>query len=645
MGFVATFRAAFRSINLWIAIGMWFAAVAVHSRELATHAPPSAKSYAIDQSLYFPTPEIEQAEFKQRIEESITFPVVAPVEPMALSNYLHRAEMLLAQLQRHSAYLYLRASRDLDDREDADASDRADDAMQSVMATVWSALSTLGNAEFTKASSVDPSLRKYGYVLKRAEQELPHKLPIDQQAVLDEIADPAAANLWSLYQRTMRSTPFPKVDTSNGQFDVKKDARLLNANPDRAIRRTAWEGRMNGYASRADIYAGILLGVVRLNDRIARLKHFPDAPSSAYFSKSLNRTEVAEALVTIKSYAKVQKDYQSMLARHFSAVTGITDVHIWDMPLPEAGLPLPQMTFDQTRTEALAALAPLGVTYVERFRQLLDPVNGRLDVGADQGKRTNGSFSIRAPGVHTGLFVENYGAGLLGESRTVIHEGGHAIHEELMNDSGVSPFYTRGPNWMFEAFATLNEFLLYDHLYQTAKDPRAKAYFLRALIDDMTFGVFGSAEDTTLEQSLYDGVVAGKIKNAADIDALTTAIWREYEIWPASDPQLAHHWITRPLMIQDPLYQVNYLYAGTLAIKMFDMAMHDPAFQRRYMDLLQEGFHASSAELLNKFFRRDLSQHELIDDDMKIIDQEIRVLGGIYNHLDNRFHGDIDNSK
>jgi oligoendopeptidase F len=129
-----------------------------------------------------------------------------------------------------------------------------------------------------------------------------------------------------------------------------------------------------------------------------------------------------------------------------------------------------------------------------------------LDVGTEQGKRTNGGFSVSAPGVPTGLFVESYGAGLLGDSRVIVHEGGHAIHGQLMNERGVSPFYTRGPNWMFEAFATLNEFLLYDYLYQSAKDPRAQAYYLQALIDDIAFSIFGSAEEGTLEQSRYTTV-------------------------------------------------------------------------------------------------------------------------------------------
>jgi oligoendopeptidase F len=598
-------------------------------RELA--GPP----FLIDQTRYFATRDIEQAEYKQRVDEAMNFPAVVPGAPNGLSDYMRRAEILLAQLQRHSAYLYLLASRDIDDRADADASDRADDAGNHLIASVRGAFRALGPTEFDKAASVNPSLRHFEYLLTQAGRGLPHDLPPDEQHVVNELADPAAANLWVLYQQTMRSTPFAKIETAAGQFDVKKDARLLNASPDRAIRRAAWEARMSGYASREDIYAGILLGVARLNDRLAHLKHFPDAPSMVYFSRDLARKDVAEALSAVESHAKVLKAYQRMQAEHFTAITGITDVHIWDMPLPEAGLTLPRMTFDQTRAAALSALTPLGDDYVDHFRALLDPANGRLDVGAEQGKRINGGFSVHAPGVPTGLFVENYGAGLIGDSRVIIHEGGHAIHEQLMLESKVSPFYARGPNWMFEGFATLNEFLLYDYLYKNAKDPRAQAYYLQALIDDIVFSMFGSAEEATLEQSIYDGVARGQIKNAADLDALTVSIWSKYEIWPASEPKIAHYWITRSLMVQDPLYQVNYLYAGMLATKMFEMAEHDPAgFQKRYLELLRHGFFAPPEHLLQTFFGRDVSQAELVTEDMNIVEERINALAEIHKKIE-----------
>ncbi len=613
---------------------LWLATSTPRSANAGPQAAP-ALPYSIDQTRYFPTPGIEQAELKELIEEADAFPAAAPQGAAQLLNYLQRAETLLAQLQRHSAYLNLRASRDLDDRADVDAGDQAGDAIHQLLSTVAKALRTLGDTAFAQNATALPALKPYAYLLLIAAREAAHQLPQTQQVIVDQLADPAQANLWLLYQQTLRSTPFPKVGTPTGDLDVRKDAIVLSENPDRAIRQAAWEGRWNGYVSRADIYAGILLGVVRLNDRVAKLQHFPDAPSMIYFSRNLDRKKVTDALAAIETHADLFKSYQRLRSQHVAAMTGIADVRSWDLSLPSPGFTTPRMTLDQTRAAALSALAPLGPDYVAHFRELLDPANRRMDVAAETGKRTNGGFSVRAPGVPTGLFVESYGRGFLSESRVIVHEGGHAIHGQLMNDSSVSAFYTRGPNWMSEAIATLNEFLLYDHLYQNSVDPKAQAFYLEALIFDITFQLFGSAEEATLEQSIYDGVIAGQIKNAADLDALTLSILSQYEIWPPLEPQLAHTWITKQLLVQDPLYLVNYLYSGLLATKMFDLLKQDPvSFQKRYVTLLREGFHAPPEELLRSFFGRDLSQRQLVDDGMNILQQRVSSLAEIYKKIE-----------
>lgn len=627
-----------RTFSLGLIASIGFLAQPASAQEPAVGAVPvtaQAHAYSIDQTRYFATPQIEAAELKQRMDEAASFPTTAPDGPEALADYLHRAERLLAQLERHAAYLHLRASRDIDDRSDADADERTRDAMDRLVTAVGAALRSLGDSTFARDVAAYPALNRYAYLLARANRDLPHELPREQQAIISELADPASANLWTVYRQTVLSTPFAKVSTAEGEFDARKDARLLAVDPDRAVRQAAWRSRWEGYASRADVYSSILMGVVRLNDRVARLEHFPDAPSKVYFKRGLDRKNVTEALTQVERHADLLKGYQRMRMQHIASLAGIAGLRAWDWSLPAPGFTTPRMTLDQTRVKLLAALAPLGRDYVEQFERLVDPANGRIDIALEQGKRTNGGFSIGAPGVPSGLFVENYGRGLLGDSRIIIHEGGHAIHKELMDEGGVSPFYTTGPNWMFEAFAILNEFLLYDYLYQTSTDPQTSAYYLEALIDDMTVQIFTSAEEATLEQSIYDGVIADRIRNAADLDALTLSIWSKYEIWPESEPEFAHIWTTKSLMYQDPLYLVNYLYAGLLATKMFDMVAHDPSsFQKRYSTLLRDGFHAPPDTLLRNFFGRDLSQQALVDDGMNVLRQRIAALEKIYHKAD-----------
>jgi oligoendopeptidase F len=98
---------------------------------------------------------------------------------------------------------------------------------------------------------------------------------------------------------------------------------------------------------------------------------------------------------------------------------------------------------------------------------------------------------------------------------------------------------------------------------------------------------------------------------------------------------LAHTWIAKSLMVQDPLYLVNYLYAGLLATKMLDMLIQEPViFQKHYAALLREGFHAPPEELLRSFFGRDVSQRQLVDDGMKILQQRVASLADLYKKIE-----------
>ncbi|MGH9643579.1 MAG: M3 family metallopeptidase, partial [Terriglobales bacterium] len=471
------------------------------------------------------------------------------------------------RLERHNAYLQLRSAQDIDDHAAADAEDKIGDAGDALMSAFDSALRALGQDKLTRLQAQRPSLVRYGFEFEKAERNVPHQLPLERERMLNDIADPALSGWWKLYQDMLRNTDFAKVRASDRrEHDVRKDAKALMLDPDRSVRKAAWHGLLAGYAKDLDGYADILLGIVRMHDAIARLRHFADAPSEVYFRQFLSRKEVNDTLAAVQANGGVFKRYQRLRAEHIGAADGIRDPHSWDMALPDPGLAAPRFTLDQARANALAALAPLGEEYVAQFRALLDPPNHRMDVAAEEGKREQGGFSVGGPGFTSALFVQAY-RGYLDDNRVIIHEGGHAIHRQLMSEAGVSPFYQNGPSWMFEAYAILNELLLYDHLYKASNGPAAKAYYLNALVKDMTFQIFTSAEEATLEQSIYDGVAAGKIGNASNLDALTLVALDKFETPHMGEPEHAHLWATKRLMYEDPLYLVNYLYAGLIATR------------------------------------------------------------------------------
>ncbi|HEX7815321.1 M3 family metallopeptidase [Dyella sp.] len=607
----------------------WAATVLAMAVAPMVHGQARAQSYAIDERAYFKSPDSETAQ--RAILKAAIDKLSAPGtgDAAGLLAYLRQVEDLLAMAQRHAAYMHLLSARDIDDHAPVDAGNQIADDESRLVTEVRTTLRRWGAAGFESALAREPALARYRYLFWRAERGLPHELPPDQQSVLDQIADPASDALWNAYQQTQRGIDYGTVHTSHGDLDIEKDAKLLARDPDRSVRQQAWERRWDAYETRSGTFASLLLGVVRLGDREAHLQHFDDAPSAAYFGRQFDRHDVDAMLAAASSHADLLRRYQQWRADHVAAVTGLKDIQPWDMGMNEQGYTPPALSYTQMRKLAHEALTPLGKDYIRHFDALLDPSNRRIDLSPELGKRENDSFSISGPGVPAGLFVSRYTGDLSGAS-VIIHEGGHAMHAQLMDEHGVSPFYRSGTSWMKEAVAILNEFLLRDYLYKHARDPRERAYYLRSLLDDMTLEIFTSAEEGELEQSIYDGVVAGKLRNATDLDALTLKITSRYEIWPARQPRLAHVWMTKRLMYEDPLYLVNYLYAGLLATRMYAMAENNPKdFQQRYTRFLQDGFNDRPEVLLKRFFGKDVRPDELVGDDMMLIERKLDELKGM----------------
>lgn len=590
----------------------------------------AATTYRIDPTAYFAAPADEATERAALDADIASMRTLASPSPAALLGYLRHAETLLARAQRHIAYLHLRASLDIDDHAAADALAAATADTGTVMDKVRDTLRALGKPGFDEAARSEPALGHYGYVLDRAIRGLPHELPPTEQKIVDELSDQGSGALWNTYQKTRRSTVYGSVQTARGNLDAGKDADRLAVDADRAVRQKAWQQRQAANAAHAETYAALLIGVVRINDRAARLQHFADAPEAIYFARQFDRADVDATAHAVEARASVLMDYQRLRAAEIGRLAKIDVVHSWDLTLTPTGFAEPTFDYEQIRRSVPAALAPLGHDYVARFTALLDPAARRTDLAAARGNRVDDNFSIAAPGVPPGLFLGQWSSSVKGAS-VVAHEGGHALHSELMNAHGVSPFYNHGPSWMMEAVAILNEMLFYEHLYRHAPDTATRAYYLQAQLDEMTFEIFTSAEEAQLEASIYDGVIDGRIRNADDLDALTLATTRRFDIWPDIDPELKHAWIGKRLMFQDPLYLANYLYAGLLATKMFAMATTDPRdFQKRYEAMMTSGFDAPPKEILRRFFGHELSPGDLVDADMAVISAKTAALGKLY---------------
>jgi oligoendopeptidase F len=363
--------------------------------------------------------------------------------------------------------------------------------------------------------------------------------------------------------------------------------------------------------SSQDPYAALLVSIASARNGVARLRGFPDATSAAYFDRSIDPASVERTLQAVRdsqAYAQYLAVAAKAPKRAFTPRS---------LPVADA-IPL-----------ILAAARPMGSEYAGAYATLLSPTNHRLEICTAPECDDTG-FSVGFLGSESGVYFGGYD-GTTAKARALSHESGHAVHRQFMATHQPIAAYNRGPAFMFESFALFNELLFLDYLYKNAGTSAERAYYLNYFLHDATFQVFGSAEETELESAIYRGVNDGTIKTAADFNALTTKVFARYDPSSVNDPSTKLYWARNRLFFTDPLYDVNYLYAGLLALEYFTRFEADSkSFSPRFVALLKNGFNDSPAALERGLVGINLSDEKtLVANATSLIDARTKLLAAL----------------
>jgi oligoendopeptidase F len=586
----------------------------------ATAAP--ASQYHFDSARYLYTaPRVEQARRFGLLAEVDAFaqqPASSLGSPAALARWLTSYDSLIKRLNRHDTYVYLRAEEDTNDHADA----AADDALGSAIARMGSAaehnLAQVGVERLKTYFAADAALA-------------PYRSFVDSMLARAARLSPCATAGAALTR--------PALESLAGSYETLDNRVAAAAGTQGEAREAGFAARWNPYLRLEERFASLLIPIVGLREGEARLRGFPGAPAAAYFDDQLSPSEVTRTLQAVRE-SEGYRRYVAVLAAAASRRMHLAPaaLHAWDLEQTDAYQP-GRVAFPEALRLILAAEGAMGAEYAGQYARLFQPSSGRIEWCRSQACDRTG-FSVGYAGLVSGVFYGSYG-GDLDSMRAVAHEAGHAVHEELMAEHQPLAIYNTGPKFMSESFAIFNELLFLDHLYRTADGPAARAYYLRRFLDDATFQVWGSAKETALEESIYAAARRGKLHDAADLDALTLRILAAYTPQPAVDPRMRVYWAHDRLYFTDPFYDVNYLFAGLLALEYVRRLADEPTdFPGRYLALLDSGFTDTPRALEKKFLGISLDDpRRLVRDASDLIERRARVLESLYEAAESARRG------
>jgi oligoendopeptidase F len=570
---------------------------------------------------YFASPEAEltsRAQLAQQLTDLEKIQNTFTASSTAMAATLARFERIQTEAVRHDAYLHLRCADDKSDSKACSGENDVDSMVDSHTAFIASGIAVLPAAKIS-ALLKSPSLKPYTYAIAEMRRQNGHDAGAAGEKVLAKLSPDLSDWQDALYEQALSHADFGTVASPQGPLDVVRQRNVLIVHPDRDIRKQAFDKRNAGFDRVRDDVAFALLHTVSAGNTKASLHKFANAPDAKYFAMGFDPARTRTLIEKVSASGALLKRFETVRAADLRQTLGIADVQPWDVRMPTATIA--PRTLDNARNVYHTVFTQLGPVYQAQFDALLDPAKGRTDIALEAvPHRASGGFSVGAPGATPMLFVGNFG-GIYKDMSVIAHEGGHAVHRALMGANKVQPIYAQGPHYLFESFAIFNELLLADYLAAHAATPAEKRYYDEQFLDVKGLDYIRGAQDAELEQAFYDA----PLHTPDDLDALTSKIDAKYTQWPQKN-----RWEAMSLAYEDPLYNVNYLYGGLLALQYYKQWKVSPqTFAPMYVALLQNGFDDTPANLLRRFLKIDLNDETtLVANAQNVAEEKLSALEG-----------------
>lgn len=375
----------------------------------------------------------------------------------------------------------------------------------------------------------------------------------------------------------------PLGDTRRFDFDIDTIYFYSDQLEDRIKANDAYT---KPYSMHANTIASVYIAEVQKNIFLAKSRGY-DSVLEYATSGVIEPEQYRNLIKTTRANAQLIQQFNHIKQRSL----GYDELHSSDLHLPYASSYYKEIAYEDSISDVLQALAPLGDQYVHKLSQFLE--SGNIDVYPDDFK-TSSQYTWGAYDAPIYVLL-NYRDDFSSES-TLSHELGHAMHQ-MYTTENQDYFNTNVGSFPSEAVSTLNELLLLESLKSKADDDDLKLFYLEKEIELYYETFFMQTILADFEMRVYAEAEMG---NPLSLDRLNT-LWLEtskdyYGDSVILDDSYQYQWMQIP-----HLYQTFYVYSYAMSLAastaINDHLINDgDAYQKKYLDFLKSGSSLSPTE-------------------------------------------------
>jgi len=322
-----------------------------------------------------------------------------------------------------------------------------------------------------------PRIADYRIYLQRTLRYRPHILSDKEERIIALHAEGEGTPSDAFSVLTNVDFDFGVIDTPEGKRPLSQSTwSVFMENPDRDLRRRAYEEFYHCFESHKTTLASLYSGSVKQDVIKARIRGYSSARAAALFSDDVSEAVYDNLVATVGENLDALHRYYKLRKRALK----LPELRHYDVYTPLVQTVKRKTKWNEAVDLISSALAPLGDEYVSTLR------GGLLGRWADRyenkGKRS-GAFSA---GSFSGdpYILMNYKEDSIRDVFTLAHEGGHSMHSWYSARS--NPFMQYNYT-IFEAevASTFNEDLLFRHLEKNADSTEMRLYLVNKRADEL----------------------------------------------------------------------------------------------------------------------------------------------------------------
>ncbi len=442
--------------------------------------------------------------------------------PQTLAEWFATVEGLIARVGKCYVYASLFHNADTADQEAAGKNDRVMGLWARLMAATAFAepeLLAIGFDTLRRWAGEEPRLAGYAHYFDQLERRQAHVRSAEVEELLGQVADPffgAAATHGVLADADLTFRP-ARTETGEEQEVAQGTIGALLLEPDREVRRTAWESYADAHLAHKNTMANCLATGVKQNVFNARARRYGTALEAALGANNIPVEVFHNLIATFRKHLPTWHRYWD-IRRRALGLERMAPYDIWAPLTPSK----PHVPYDQAVEWTLAGLEPLGEDYVTTARRGMTEERW-VDKYPNVGKRA-GAFSTGVQG--TFPFILMNGTDDLESMSTLAHELGHTMHS-LYTWRKQPPVYADYSIFVAEVASNFNQALVRAHLLETNADPNFQIAVIEEAMSNFHRYFFLMPTLARFELELHERVERGEPLTAASMMALMTDLFRE----------------------------------------------------------------------------------------------------------------------